>query len=238
MSTPEQSLPYVQTEEEKKKEEQSYEWTRWLTNPLNEVKAAGKTIKTFFDETVDDLGDRVGAAGRMNAAASVTPVNLGAMPLGGLRTNTRYNSLTGQREAIPDAEQGLVSPLEVPSMREGLQGGMRGYTQPFQYVPGMASKSARTLSMPVLRCWGRRRRRPDREPNARLVQGVGQFAAEEGLATAVTGGLSLTAARSGRWSPADACCAGGHSQSSAIGRQGSVQESDQRHFEVGNSWRH
>ena len=58
--SPQEAIPYTPAEAPKE-EEQGYQWSNWLSNPLNELKFVGKVAKESIVDPVVDAVESVQA---------------------------------------------------------------------------------------------------------------------------------------------------------------------------------
>ena len=164
--SPQEAIPYTPAEAPKE-EEQGYQWSNWLTNPLNELKFVGKVAKESFVDPVVD------------AVESVQALDEGY--------TTVYRGTKGS--SVYQAPDGTLAG-NLPSQLESQQGSIRALTQPLQYLgqPGQTARQAIVdTSARVIGATSEE----DLVVNAdaRRVQGIGQFATETGVATLLTAGL-------------------------------------------------
>ena len=162
--SPQEAIPYTPAEAPKE-EEQGYQWSNWLTNPLNELKFVGKVAK---ESIVDPVVDAYQSAERLDKNLPKGFVVGGhVIPFGG-------------GEAQP-----------IPSWQNTLQGGARATTQPLQYLGPAGQAVRQSLVDTSAEVYGV----PKEEDlvgnaDARRVQGFGQFATETGVATLLTANLA------------------------------------------------
>ena len=173
--SPYQSIPMVAPGQ--KEEEREYEWGRWLSDPWNEVKAAGKSIK---EAVVDPVVEAYQSAERMDENLPKGLVMFGhVVPTDG------------------------GEPVPIKSWDNTLQGGARAVTQPLQYL-GPAGEAVRQKLVDTSAEVYQVPKEEDliENPDARRVQGFGQFATETGIAGLATAGtLRLGGAAFGYLSP-------------------------------------
>ena len=170
--SPAETVPYSSGQTSKPEKDEGYQWGNWLSNPLNELKFLGKAAK----EAVIDPA--------VEAAGSVQQLDQGYQQV--------YRGTKGS--SVYRAPDGTLAG-ELPSQVEGQQGAFRAATQPLQYL-GQPGQSARQSLVDASADALGAVKEEDliENPDARRVQGVGQFATETAAATLLTGGLSTLAA--------------------------------------------
>ena len=169
--SPQEAIPYTPAEAPKE-EEQGYQWSNWLTNPLNELKFVGKVAKESFVDPVVD------------AVESVQALDEGYTPV--------YRGTKGS--SVYQAPDGTLAG-NLPSQLESQQGSIRALTQPLQYLGQPGQTARQTIVDTSARVIGATSEEDlVANADARRVQGIGQFATETGVATLLTAGLGTLGA--------------------------------------------
>ena len=170
--SPAETVPYSSGQTSKPEKDEGYQWGNWLSNPLNELKFVGKLAKeSLIDPAVE-------------AAGSVQQLDQGYQQV--------YRGTKGS--SVYRAPDGTLAG-ELPSQVEGQQGAFRAATQPLQYLGQPGQSVRQSLVDASAGALGATKEEDLIEnPDARRVQGVGQFATETAAATLLTGGLSTLAA--------------------------------------------
>ena len=109
--SPAETVPFVGNEPAGEEEKDEYQWSNWLSDPLNEIKFAGKVLK---ESLVDPVVD---------AAASVEALDEGYQQV--------YRGTKGS--SVYRAPDGSLAG-NTPSQIEAQQGSIRAVTQPLQYL--------------------------------------------------------------------------------------------------------
>ena len=176
--SPAETVPFSTGQTQKPEEDQGYQWGNWLSNPLNELKFLGKAAK---EAVVDPVVEAYQSAERMDSNLPKGLVVGGhVIPFGG-------------GEAQP-----------IPSWQNTLQGGARATTQPLQYLGPAGQAVRQKLVDTSAEVYGVPKEEDLVEnPDARRVQGFGQFTTETAGAGLLTAGtFQIGGAALGRLSPA------------------------------------
>ena len=178
--SPAETVPYSSGQTSKPEKDEGYEVQRWWQKPGNELQYLfGTQLPQVGGFLKESLVDPV-----VEAAGSVQQLDQGYQQV--------YRGTKGS--SVYRAPDGTLAG-ELPSQVEGQQGAFRAATQPLQYLGEPGQSVRQSLVDASADALGAVKEEDLIEnPDARRVQGVGQFATETAAATLLTGGLSTLAA--------------------------------------------
>jgi len=167
-------IPVLGEQQESEKPDEGYQVQRWWQKPGNELQYLfGTQIPQLGGVLKESLVDPV-----VEAAGSVQQLDQGYQQV--------YRGTKGS--SVYRAPDGTLSG-ELPSQVESQQGAFRAATQPLQFL-GPAGQSARQslVDASADALGATKEEELYANPDARRVQGIGQFTTETAAATLLTGG--------------------------------------------------